>query len=255
MHDHLNETLPHIIVTGGAAGIGAEISKCLLESGYSVVAISPRASSKQFKHKNLLKIDCDVSNFSDTLSKFRELEATGVHVTGLVNNAGLSRWKSVPNFDQAFLDEMMRANVYTTICATKSALECFPDLRTVTNISSMAGKRGTTNNSAYVASKFAVEGLTRAWCAEFGPRNIRVNSICPVLIKSPGLLNEISGAEGPVQGQGVDEFLDEFIQKQSPLGKLPSGRDVGNLVKFLLSEDADSISGQSINVDCGVLPG
>ena len=64
----------------------------------------------------------------------------------------------------------------------------------IINISSMAGKRGSSNNSAYVASKFALNGLTQSLCKELGPRGIRVNGICPVLIPTPGLIDALTSS-------------------------------------------------------------
>ena len=103
------------------------------------------------------------------------------------------------------------------------------------------------------SSKFAIRGFTQSLAKELGPLGIRVNAINPVLIETPGLLNALDSTESPAQGD-ASAFLNEFARTQTALGRLPRAEDVGNLVKFLLSMDANSITGQSINIDCGVLP-
>jgi 3-oxoacyl-[acyl-carrier protein] reductase/meso-butanediol dehydrogenase/(S,S)-butanediol dehydrogenase/diacetyl reductase len=121
------------------------------------------------------------------------------------------------------------------------------------NISSLAGKRGSANNSAYVATKFGVTGLTQSLSKELGPRGIRVNAICPVLIQSEGLLEALSEPSSPAKGN-PESFLREFAENQSALKRLPTGQEVADLVLYLISEKSSAITGQSINVDCGVLP-
>ena len=68
--------------------------------------------------------------------------------------------------------------------------------------------------------KFAIEGLTRALSQELGVKGIRVNSICPVLIKTPGLISEIENLDGPARDVGIDKFLENFSQTQTALKRL-----------------------------------
>ena len=255
MYDNLDSAKPIVIVTGGASGIGYKISEHLVEVGYGVIAISRNASCQDINMENFQALDCDLSNFSDTEKTFQELSKKKIRIVSLINNAGLSKWRSVSSISESFLDEMFKNNIVTAISATKFAVENFWELQTIINISSLAGKRGTTNNSIYVATKFAIEGLTKSWCYEFGGKGIRVNSICPVLIQTPGLLAEIDKKYGPANNNGTAEFLENFSLNYSPLKRLPDALDVAKMVEFLISSKADAITGQSINVDCGVLPG
>ena len=107
--------------------------------------------------------------------------------------------------------------------------------------------------SAYSASKFAITGLTQSTAKELGKSGIRVNAICPVLIETPGLIEALKSENSPSFGQPT-EFLEQFALTQTALGRLPNSKDVAELCYFLTSESANAITGQSINVDCGVLP-
>jgi 3-oxoacyl-[acyl-carrier protein] reductase/meso-butanediol dehydrogenase/(S,S)-butanediol dehydrogenase/diacetyl reductase len=123
----------------------------------------------------------------------------------------------------------------------------------ILNISSLAAKRGTPNNSVYSATKFGVTGLTQSLCKELGPKGIRVNAVCPVLIETPGLIDALKQKDSPANGDS-SSFLANFSANQTALGRLPSANEVAQLCLFLTSKNASGISGQSINVDCGVLP-
>ena len=89
-------------------------------------------------------------------------------------------------------------------------------------------------------------------CKELGPYNIRVNAVCPVLIKTPGLMKEINKNYSPAFKD--KNFFLNFINSNSSLNSLPTAEDVANMVYFLTSDESSSITGQSINIDCGVLP-
>ncbi len=124
----------------------------------------------------------------------------------------------------------------------------------IINVSSLASKRGTPNNAVYCASKFGLNGITQALAKELGPRGIRVNGVCPVLIATDGLMEALRRPEAPPAGGSVENWLADFAATQSALGRLPTGGEVADLCVFLASSAASAITGQNINVDCGVLP-
>ncbi|MGY8779879.1 MAG: SDR family NAD(P)-dependent oxidoreductase, partial [Longimicrobiales bacterium] len=122
------------------------------------------------------------------------------------------------------------------------------------NVSSLAGKRGSGNNSVYCASKFGVNGVTQAFAKELGPSGIRVNAVCPVYVETEGLMDALQEPVAPPGGQNVREYLDGFAGTQAALRRLPRGDEVGSLCLYLASDAASAVTGQCINVDCGVLP-
>jgi 3-oxoacyl-[acyl-carrier protein] reductase/meso-butanediol dehydrogenase/(S,S)-butanediol dehydrogenase/diacetyl reductase len=123
----------------------------------------------------------------------------------------------------------------------------------IINISSIAGKRGSTNNSAYVATKFAVNGLTQSLAKEFGPNGIRVNGICPVLIPTSGLINALRSPYSPANGD-PEKFIAKFAEDNAALKRLPTGAEIAKTCIFLASDTSSAVTGQNINVDCGVYP-
>ena len=255
MAPSLVDKLPGVVVvTGGSQGIGFSIVESFLSSGWKVV-VGSRSMGQlaTINSENLIyqQTDVRVEASVKTLFKVALEKFAGVDV--LINNAGFSEWRSIEKIDQEFLNNIFGTNVMSVFWTCKAALAIMKPGASIVNISSIAGKRGSSNNSAYVATKFAMNGVTQSLAKEFGPRGIRVNGICPVLIPTPGLLNALSQEESPVISNPMD-FIDSFAKSQSALGHLPSGEDVASMCLFLAGNSASSVTGQNINVDCGVFP-
>ena len=123
----------------------------------------------------------------------------------------------------------------------------------ILNTSSIAGIRGLPNAIAYSASKHAVIGITKTAAMEYAKNNIRVNAICPVIVSTKGLIEALEEEESPAKGN-VDEFINNFRNTQAALPELPKGYEIANSCLFLASDLASAITGQCINVDCGVFP-
>jgi 3-oxoacyl-[acyl-carrier protein] reductase/meso-butanediol dehydrogenase/(S,S)-butanediol dehydrogenase/diacetyl reductase len=124
----------------------------------------------------------------------------------------------------------------------------------IINISSLAGKRGSANNSVYCATKFGVNGITQSLAKELGPMGIRVNAVCPVYLQTPGLKTALRDKYSPSKGKAIGSYLKKFADENAALHRLPEAEEVANLCLFLASASASAITGQCINVDCGVLP-
>jgi len=238
------------IVTGASRGIGLAIAEHLSTSGYNVFATarSPMRNTRQLEYL-CLDMRNEESHFE---AVDHALERTG-RLDLYVNNAGISEWRRISSVDLEFLDKIFSLNTYAYFFGCKAAASVMKSGSCIINISSIAGRRGSANNSVYAASKFAVTGLTQSLAKELGPRGIRVNAVCPVLVSTPGLLYALTQQDAPGM-DNVEHFMARFIETQSALGHLPELIDVARMCSFLASENAKSITGQSINVDCGVLP-
>lgn len=241
------------IVTGGNKGIGLGITKELIKNDYKVIV----GGRSIYEDKDTIEA---VEFVKTDLTKFhghQKLVETAINKYGklnlYINNIGLSKWKPISEVDEDFLNKLFETNIYSAFWGCKAAEKHLSDNGSIINISSIAGKRGSKNNSVYVATKFAMNGLSQSLAKELGTRNIRVNAICPVLIKTSGLIKALKEKYSPAHDD-VDKFLEIFTNSQSALGRLPTIKEVSEMVIFLASEKASGITGQCINVDCGVFP-
>jgi len=255
MHDNLKISLGKtVVITGGTRGIGAEITRAFLSAGYQVFVGARSQPVSLDLPSSVNFVQTDVRHEADILNLVHTAVADSGRVDVLVNNAGYSEWRSIENITEPFLMNVVKTNLFSAFWGCKAAASVMSPGSSIINISSMAGKRGSSNNSAYVATKFAMNGLTQSLCKELGPRGIRVNGLCPVLISSPGLIEALHGPDSPACGDDAELFISKFAQSNSALGRLPTAAEVASACVYLASEAATGITGQNINVDCGVFP-
>ena len=255
MHDYLIMKENKIaIVTGGNRGIGLGITKSFIDAGY-IVIVGARQDLKLFDifGEKVIFVKTDVRDenahhalVNFTIKKFGRLDV-------YINNAGYSLWKPISEIVDNFLGDILDTNLKGTFWGCKAAAKVMKSKASIINVSSLAGKRGSSNNSAYVASKFGVNGLTQSLAKELGPRNIRVNAVCPVLIATEGLIEALDMDYAPGKGD-PKTFISNFTKSNAALLRMPTAQEVGQTCVYLASDGASAITGQCINVDCGVLP-
>lgn len=264
MHDHLvslcadqavnSMTQKTVVITGGNRGIGLSITEAFAEANFNVFVGARQDAGLQAKFGN--KVTFVPTDVRDERAHqglvARALEATG-RLDVFINNAGYSEWRPIARIDDAFLDDIIATNLKGAFWGCKAAIAAMKDGGSIINISSIASKRGSANNSAYVATKFAMNGLTQSLAKEVGPRGIRVNGVCPVLIPTEGLLEALKSVDSPAKGDGA-AFIAKFAVDNAALQRLPTGAEVAATCLFLASDAASAITAQNINVDCGVFP-
>jgi len=172
----------------------------------------------------------------------------------LINNAGFSGWRSLADIEESFWDDMIETNLKGTLFACQAAVPYMSAGSSIINVSSLAGKRGSASNSVYCGSKFGVNGITQSLAKEVGELGIRVNAVCPVYVRTEGLDDALRGSQSPAAGQEIESYMKAFAATNAALGRMPKGEEVASTCYFLASEHATAITGQCINVDCGVLP-
>ena len=243
-----------VIITGGNKGIGLDISKVFSNNGYAVF-VGAREDTKELQalDGDVTFVKTDVKSEVDHQNLVKAaLKKTG-RLDTYINNAGFSAWRSIGNIDEEFLSNVLDTNLKGVFWGCKSALAVMQSGANIVNISSIAGKRGSNNNSAYCSSKFGVNAVTQSLAKEVGKQNIRINAVCPVIVPTEGLIEALDEPESPAYGN-IDGFIDNFRKTQAALPELPTGEEIGKACLFLASEDASAITGQCINVDCGVFP-
>lgn len=244
-----------VIITGGSKGIGAAISRRFYENGdYLIIgARTDNGIVKELGERAHFK-KSDVKNKEDHKGLVKKaLDLTG-RLDVYINCAGLSGWCPIEEVDEGFLNNMIDTNLKGVFWGMQAAAADMGEGASIINISSLAGKRGSANNSVYCATKFGVNGITQALAKELGPRGIRVNAVCPVYVKTEGVLEALRLKSSPAKGGDIEEYLKRFTTESSALGRLPTAGQVADLCFFLSLPAAGAITGQCINIDCGVLP-
>ncbi|MFW6058213.1 MAG: SDR family NAD(P)-dependent oxidoreductase, partial [Persicimonas sp.] len=168
----------------------------------------------------------------------------------LVANAGVCRQARL---DDEKSDEVwhqtMEVNVHGVYYCVKAAAKTMPDAASIVTVSSGLGKNARAAYEAYTASKHAVLGLTKCVALELAPRGIRVNAVCPGWVDTP--MSRADSAEG-ARRAGVETaaFRQQAIDG-IPLGRMVEPADVAGLIRWLASNEASAITGQSYNISCG----
>ena len=244
-----------ILITGGSHGIGAAISEAFHAAGqYVVIAGRTDTGLATALGQRCRFISTDVRHPRSLRELVRQvLDWTG-RLDVLVNNAGFSAWRPLAKINEAFWQDMVDTNLKSVLFACQAAAPHLPRGGSIINISSLAGKRGSANNSVYCATKFGVNGITQSLAKELGPLGIRVNAVCPVYVHTAGLEEALSNVHSPTGGKDIPNYLAAFAVTQSALGVLPTAVQVADTCVFLSSSAADAITGQCLNVDCGVMP-
>jgi NAD(P)-dependent dehydrogenase (short-subunit alcohol dehydrogenase family) len=244
-----------VVITGGGKGIGAEIARVFHREGFRVVIGSRHDSglAAELGERALFR-SADVRR----PQQLRDLVQAAVDWSGrldvAINNAGYSQWRPAAQVDEEFWQRMIDTNLKGVFFGCQAAGAMLKEGGCIVNISSLASRRGSANNSIYCAAKFGVNGITQALAKEWGKRGIRVNAVCPVYVRTAGLIEALAEPDAPPGGRDVEGYLREFTAGNAALGRLPTGAEVGQVCLFLASPGASAITGQCINVDCGVLP-
>jgi meso-butanediol dehydrogenase/(S,S)-butanediol dehydrogenase/diacetyl reductase len=260
------------LVTGAARGIGRGIALALAGEGVHVAAADLGAPDDraigyrlarptdldetvrgiQDRGVRALGVSGDVTQVVDARRMVQETVVSLGGLDILVNNAGVLAGGPFEQLTEAQFDRMMAVNVRGVVLVTQAAL---PELRArgggaVVNIASISGKTGRAFTAGYAASKFAVVGLTQALAQEYGPVNIRVNAVCPGLLRTTMWTDGVAPARAASLGVPVNEAFDAFVRQTTPLGREQTPEDIGEAVVYLCR--AENVTGIALNVAGGV---
>lgn len=236
-----------ILVTGSSRGIGAGICHLLAKEGAELAVTFSNSKEKAQQVVASLKGDkhiCLQLNINDEDSIKKSLDHFLDHfgqIDGLVNNAGITKDQLLLRMKPEDFDQVIQTNLRGSFLCTKAVLKPMIKKRqgSIVNITSVIGQRGNPGQSNYAASKAGTEAFAKSVAQEVANRNIRINCIAPGFIATE--MTEVLTDE---QKQAIVENV--------PMGRIGSAEDVAHAVRFLLSEEANYITGQTIAVNGGL---
>lgn len=236
------------LITGASRGIGRAIARRLASAG-AAVTINYVNSAKEAEQVaaditanggQACAIQGDTGKVADITRLFDETIARFGRLDILVNNAGILVMKPVSATTEADFDRIFAINVKGVFFACQQAATRLADGGRIINLSSSTTARLMANYGAYVATKGAVEQLTRTLAKELGPRGITVNAISPGPTETEMFLG----------GRTREQI--QFFEQQAALNRLGKPEEIAEVVVFLASDAASWISGQNIRANGGL---
>lgn len=237
------------IVTGASRGIGSAIAHNLSKAGAKVVLISRSIDALKSVESEIksnggeaISITADVSNLESFTNAISQVVETWGTVDILINNAGITKDNIILRLKEEDWDAVIDINLKGCFNGIKAVTRPMLKSRSgrIINITSVIGLIGNSGQSNYAASKAGILGLTKSIAKELGSRNITVNAIAPGYIQTEMTDN-------------LDQTSKDNLMKSIPLQRLGKPEEIASLVCFLASEEAAYITGQTLNVDGGMV--
>lgn len=249
------------VVTGGGSGIGLRVAKDLLEEGASV-CVADLAGEKLEKVQldlarhggRLLAVQRDVTEESGIRHCLEQVKERFGGLDWLVNNASVvGKIGPVEMLDEASWSEALRVNVTGPMLFSREAIPLMRERGggSIVNVSSNVARRGFPNRAPYVCSKWALNGLTQTMAHEVAKYGIRVNAICPGPVLTERLKCSLRGM-ADARGVTAAEIEAEW-RAQSPMNRFATAGECSATIRFLLSDASSGMTGQALNVTCGMM--
>ena len=238
------------VVTGAAKGIGKAVAEKLAGLGARVALLDvDEASAAREPVPGATFIRGDVGRSEDVERAVAEAARMNGRIDILVNSAGIQRYGSVVDTDEATWDEVLTVNLKSMYLTTRHAVPHMlaGDGGAIVNIASVQGLVTQRGVAAYAASKGGVIALTRALAVDFAP-DVRANCICPGSVDTP-MLREAADMFGEGNPQ---QRLDQW-GTMHPIGRVGQPEEVAEAAAFLASRRASFITGAALLVDGGLL--
>ena len=236
------------LITGAGRGIGKAVAICLAKAGADIIFTNRNKnfsdqtqSAIEAIGRRCLAFQVDVADLEAVEEMVRAAQDSFPRIDILVNNAGITRDTLFLRMKRSEWDEVLDVNLTGMFNVTKTVIRSMIRLRygRIVNISSVVGFTGNPGQVNYSAAKSAVVGFSRSLARELGNRNITCNTVAPGYIET-----DMTG--------GLDEKQTQTLLQQIPLGRIGSVEDVAQAVHFLVSEQANYITGTTLHVNGGM---
>lgn len=234
------------LITGAGRGIGLGIARAYAEAGAEVTLCARSADEIEAAAAEIRNaggraetLVADVTDTQALVACLAEMPAFDV----FVNNAGTNRPKPLSEVTEEDVDAVLGLNLRAAILAAQAVtgrMVAAGVKGSVINMSSQMGHVGAPNRTLYCASKWGLEGFTKALAAELAPHGIRVNTICPTFIMTP-MTAPFFEAPG----------FKEKVLSSIPLGRIGAVEDIAGAAVFLASDAAALMTGSALMVDGG----
>lgn len=238
------------LVTGASRGIGRAIAIELAKQGANVAVNFAGSEAKALEvveeiramGREAIAIQADVASSEATVNMVKQVIDTFGSLDILVNNAGITRDNLLMRMKEEEWDAVINTNLKGVFNCTKAVTRQMMKQRSgrIINIASIVGVSGNAGQANYVAAKAGVIGLTKTTAKELASRHITVNAVAPGFITTD------------MTDKLTSDVKDEML-KQIPLARLGEPHDIAAVVVFLASEGAAYLTGQTINVDGGMV--
>lgn len=231
------------IVTGGTRGIGASISKKLIEEGFTVAASyggNAEAAAAFESETGARTYRWDVGDFQACQEGVRQVESDLGPVSVLVNNAGITRDGTMHKMTPERWQEVIQTNLTSCFNMCRAVIEGMRERQygRIVNIGSINGQAGQYGQVNYAAAKSGIHGFTKALAQEGAGAGITVNAIAPGYIATSMV-------------EAVPEKVLEKIVARIPVGRLGQPEEIARGVAFLVAEDAGFITGSTLSINGG----
>ena len=231
------------LVTGGTRGIGEEVSIALRDAGYQVVAnyAGNDEKAREFSERTGIPVyKFDVGNFEDCKENIAKIENEIGPIDVVINNAGITRDGVMHkmSYDQWY--DVVRTNLGSCFYVSRCVIEGMRErgFGRIVNIGSINGQAGQYGQVNYAAAKSGIHGFTKALAQEGAAKGITVNAIAPGYVETDMV-------------RAVPQNVLEKIIAKIPAGRLGKASDIARGVKFLVSDDADFITGATLSINGG----
>lgn len=239
------------IITGGSRGIGFAISDAFVREGAKIALCGSRPATaeqaaaqlrEKYPQADILPIGVDLSDGAEIRRMVETVVAKWGRVDVLVNNAGITSAKPIFDMTDEDFDSVIRINLSGPFKCIREVSKVMKEHGgSIINTSSIAGVYGSKMQTAYSASKFGINGLTKSCAKELGPYQIRVNAVAPGVV-----------ATDMVKESVTDQML-AGLKSVTPLGRAANAGELAGAYVYLASDEASFTTGTIVHVDGGIL--